>query len=216
MKVYYCEQRSPEWFALKAGKVGASEISDVLSRDKSGKGEGSMRRNLKAKVVCEILTGLPQGNSFQSKGMEGGIENEPFARSAYEVTKEVTVDQVGFVVHDRIDRFGASPDGLVLGPDEKPAGVLEIKCPYAATHIAWLLAGVAPTEHQPQMLAEMACTGLPWADFVSYCPQLPPNLQLFVVRFPRDEARIKEQEAQVKVFLEEADELVERLRLKAA
>jgi hypothetical protein len=216
LNIVECVQKSPEWFAAKVGKVGASEISDVLSRDRSGKGEGAMRRNLKAKVVCEILTGLPQGSGFQSKGMEDGIENEPFACSAYEVSKEVMVDKVGFVLHPTIPRFGASPDGLVLGADGKPAGVLEIKCGYPTTHIAWLRAGVVPTEHQPQMLAEMSCTELPWTDFVSYCPALPTNLQLFVVRFLRDEARIKEMEAQIRVFFSEVDEMVAELLERAA
>jgi len=212
MKIIECEQGTPEWTAARCGKVTASNIADVLSRDRSGKGEGAMRRNYKARLVCEILTGISQEGTYSNKAMADGIENEPFARSAYEVKHEVMVDRVGFIVHPTIDRFGASPDGLV---DPTRKGVLEVKCPFAATHIAWLLAGVAPTEHQPQMLAEMACTELPWVDFVSYCPALPPNLQLFTVRFNRDEKRIKDMEAEVRVFLGEVDELVANLRERA-
>lgn len=211
MRIIDCVQGTPEWSAARCGKVTASNISDVLSRDRSGKGEGAMRRNYKARLVCEILTGVSQESSFTNKALADGIENEPFARSAYEVAKDVMIDTVGFVVHPVMERFGASPDGLI-GSD----GVVEIKCGYPATHINWLLAGVVPTEHQPQMLAEMACTGLPWVDFVSYCAALPPNLQLFTVRFPRDDKRIREMEAEVKVFLDEVDELVERLRKVAA
>lgn len=216
MKIIDCEQGTPEWTAARCARVTASNIADVLSRDRSGKGDGAMRRNYKARLVCETLTGVSQESSFQSKAMADGIENEPFARSAYEVAKEATVDRVGFVEHPHIPRFGASPDGLILTPDAKPGGVLEVKCPFPATHIAWLLAGVAPTEHQPQMLAEMACTELAWVDFVSYCPALPPKLQLFTVRFPRDDKRIKEMEAEVRVFLSEVDDLVERLQKVAA
>lgn len=212
MRIIECEQGTDAWKAARCAKVTASNISDVLSRDRSGKAEGTTRRNYKARLVCETLTGISQEGSFSNKAMADGIENEPFGRSAYEVAHEVMVDRVGFIVHPLIDRFGASPDGLV---DPARRGVLEVKCPIPATHIAWLLAGVAPTEHQPQMIAEMACTELPWVDFVSYCPALPPNLQLFTVRFPRDEARIKAMEAEVRVFLTEVDDLVAKLRERA-
>lgn len=211
MNIIDVEQGSPEWKLARAMCVTASNIADVLSRDRSGNGEGAMRRNYKARLVCETLTGQPQEDGFQSKAMTEGIENEPFARAAYEVHRDVMVDRVGLVVHPRIPRFRGSPDGLIA-----PDGSMQIKCPYPATHIAWLEAGVVPVEHQPQMLAELAVTELAWADFVSYCPALPQNLQLFVVRFMRDEKRIAEIEAEVKVFLDEVDAKVEALRKRAA
>jgi hypothetical protein len=62
----------------------------------------------------------------------------------------------------------------------------------------------------------MACTERSWVDFVSYCPAFPPHLQLYVVRFPRDEKRIVEITAEVNVFLKEADEIIERLNKRAA
>ncbi|MET4846376.1 hypothetical protein ABIF62_006871 [Bradyrhizobium japonicum] len=47
-----------------------------------------------------------------------------------EFYQRVTVEQVAFVSHPKIDQAGASPDGLV-GAD----GLVEIKCPNTATHL---------------------------------------------------------------------------------
>ena len=199
----HCEQRSAEWYALRAGKVTASRITDVLATVKNG--EAAARRNYRAQLVCEILTGLP-GENYVSKEMQWGIDTEPFARAAYELQYDVTVDQVGFATHPEIERCGASPDGLV-GAE----GLVEIKCPATSTHLEYLLSGTVPLDYQPQMLTAMACTGRKWCDFVSYDPRLPQHLQLFVRRFYRDEERIAEIEARVRQFLAEVDEVLRRL-----
>ena len=211
MKILDFPQGSAEWAQARAGRVTASRIDAVLSRARDRKSEGATRRNYKAQVISEILTGRPQENGYTNKAIEDGIENEPLGRAAYELRQGFFVDQVGFVVHPTIERAGASPDGLA-GSD----GLVQIKCPYAATHIGYMLAGEVPAEYQPQMLWEMACTGRAWCDFVSYYRELPPHLQLFVVRFPRDDKRITEITAEVNVFLNEVDEIIERLNRKAA
>lgn len=207
MRVLDFPQGSAEWLQARANKVTASRIPDVLSRDRTGKKEGSMRRNYRAQLVCESMTGRPADETgFKSKAMEAGSEREPFAAAAYEILTGGFVDQVGFVLHPTIDRAGASPDRLV-GSD----GLLEIKCPYPATHLDYLFGGVAPAEYQPQMLWEMACTGRAWCDFVSYNPDFLPQHQLFVIRFPRDDQRIREITAEVTVFLSEVDAMVAKL-----
>lgn len=194
----------------RAGRVTASRVDAVLSRARDGKSEGATRRNYKAQIISEILTGRTQENGYSNKAMEDGLEFEPLARSAYEVRNGVLVDLVGFVVHPSIERAGASPDGLV-----NQRGLVQFKCPYPATHITYMLAGIVPTEYEPQMIWEMACTERDWCDFVSYCPAFPPNLQLFVVRFDRDEQRVSKITAEVNVFLREVDEIIERLTRKA-
>lgn len=196
-------QGSPEWLQSRAGKVTASRIEDVLAKIKSG--EAAARRDYRAQIVAEILTGRPQEDGYQSAEMLWGIENEELARSAYEVKTGVMVDQVGFIVHPRIERAGASPDGIAgkVG--------LEIKCPKTATHLQYLLDGTVPAKYQPQMLWQMACGGFEAVDFVSYDPRLPEDMQLMVVRFPRDDARIADMEAEVVRFLAEVDDTVAKL-----
>lgn len=207
MKILDFPQGSEEWLASRAGKVTASRIADVLAKIKTG--EAAARRDYKAQIVAEILTGKPQGDDFTNAAMQWGTEQEPFARSAYEVAKDVMVDTVGLVLHPTIERAAASPDGIVGD------GLLEVKCPKTATHLQYLLAGTAPVQYQPQMLWQMACTDKAWCDFVSFDPRLPDELQLFVVRFERNDERVKEMEAEVKTFLCEVDEIINKLK-KAA
>lgn len=211
MKVLDFPQGTAEWALARAGRVTASCVDKVLSRARDGKTEGATRRNYRAQIIAEILTGLPQESGFTNKAIEDGLEREPLACGKYEVQTGVDVDKVGFVLHPTIERAGCSPDGLV-GPN----GLVQFKCPFPATHIGYLLAGEVPTGYQPQMLWEMACTERDWCDFVSYCPALGPDLALYVKRFPRDETRIQKITAEVNVFLNEVDETIAALKRKSA
>lgn len=241
MKVIECAQGTPEWLAARAGKVTASKVADILAKGKNG-GESASRRDYRMQLVCETLTGQPQELGFVSAEMRWGTEQEPFARAAYEVRTSRMVDQLGLVIHPAIDLGAASPDGITLDPQVEAAllegltedecekmraiwmkkgmapceGLVEIKCPKTATHVGYLRAGVVPTDYQPQMLWQMACTGAQWCDFVSFDPRLPEGLQLFVIRFSRDEARVAAIEAEVKAFLSEVAKEVEELRGLAA
>jgi putative phage-type endonuclease len=208
MKVIDFPQGSQEWLSARAGKVTASRICDVMAKIKSG--EAAARRDYRAQIIAEILTGRPQEDGFINDEMRWGNEQEPFARAAYEVSAGVLVDKVGLVLHPRIDRAAASPDGLAGD------GLVEIKCPKTATHLQYLLAGEVPSKYQPQMLWQMACTERDWCDFVSFDPRLPQTLQLFHVRFRRDESRIKDMEAEVIAFLAEVDATLDRLVRRAA
>ena len=198
-------QWSEEWFNARRGFVGASVIADVMAKGKNG-AEAITRRNLKARIVAERLTGQSP-ESFTSAAIQHGIEYEPIARALYEVSRSVDVEQVGFILHPEIKMTGASPDGLI---GEK--GLIEIKCPNTANHIDYLLGGVAPAEYHRQMLWQMECTGREWCDFVSFDPRMPENMQLFVVRFVRDDDRIKEMREGVIKFLEEVDEVLFKLQ----
>ena len=195
-------QGTPEWLAERAGRVTASMISNVLMKP-----ETAGYRDYLSQIVAEMLTGKPQGSDYTNAYMQYGTETEPLARSAYEVAFDSIVTEVGFCEHPTIKQSGASPDGLV-GHD----GLLEIKCPKVSTHLSYLLAGVAPAQYRNQMMWQMACTGRDWCDFASFRPDLPEHLQLFVVRFNRDPARIAELEAAVVAFLDAAVLMVDKLK----
>jgi hypothetical protein len=62
------------------------------------------------------------------------------------------------------------------------------------------------------MDAEIDVTGRKWCDFVSYCPDLPIELQLFVVMYERDNERIAEMQEAVVKFLAEVDGEVKWLK----
>lgn len=214
MKIIDFPQGSAEWKQAKAGRVGASNVSKVLSRARDRKSEGATRANYKARIIAEILSGRPQEDDFTSEDMEGGIENEPFGRCAYEVLTGQSVDTldpitgrpIGFVVHPRHERAGCSPDGLV---GEK--GMVQIKCPKPAVHIGYRLAGVVPMKYEPQLAWELETCEREWSDFVSYCPAFPAPVNLFVVRQMHNPARAREIAAEILQFNREVDEIIEKL-----
>jgi putative phage-type endonuclease len=186
-------QGSPEWKALRCGRVTASRVADVVARTKTG--YSASRANYLAQLIAERLTGTP-AESYTNAAMQHGTETEPEARCAYEFYQGAAVEQVAFVSHPKIDQAGASPDGLV-GDD----GLVEIKCPNTATHLETLLGQAVPAKYTDQMQFQMACTGRKWCDFVSYDPRMPEHMRLFVRRVQRDDARINHLETEIAGFL---------------
>jgi putative phage-type endonuclease len=191
-------QGSPEWIAIRLGRVTASRVADVVARTKSG--WGASRANYLAELIAERLTGTA-AETYVNGAMQWGIEKEPDARAAYEWLKQTPVQEVGFVLHPAIAMSGASPDGLI-GDD----GLVELKCPNTSTHIETLLGQKVPEKYITQMQWQMACSGKQWCDYVSYDPRLPEPMRLFVRRIPRDNARIAELEKDVVAFLQELDD----------
>jgi putative phage-type endonuclease len=200
------EQRSPEWYAARLGKVTASRVADIVARTKTG--YSTSRMNYMAELICERLTGM-QGASYSSAAMQWGVEVEPQARSAYEGATGSLVIELGFAPHNAILMAGASPDGLV-GDD----GLVEIKCPITATHIETLLGQSVPSRYNTQMQWQMACTGRKWCDFVSYDPRMPEKMQLFTKRVDRDDVAIAELEREVVNFLNELEAKIVQLKEK--
>ena len=198
-------QNEPEWIIARVGCITASHVADVMAKPKRGTGELARRSDYRTALIVECLTGRATEH-YVTPAMEHGLEFEPMAVAAYEMYAGVEAQDGGFWIHDTISRFAASPDRLI-GED----GLLEAKCPTTATHIEWMLAGVVPEEHQWQMLAQMACTGREWCDFVSYDDRLPPKMRLFLRRFLRDDERIALMEAEVLSFQEEILSTIARL-----
>jgi len=194
------QQGSIEWLQMRAGHVTAGRTEDVKAKIKSG--EAATRKKYKRKLVLERLIGQPILDGFISQPMQRGIELEPVARAAYEAKTGNLVDQMAFAFHPTIKWFGASPDGLV-GDD----GLVEIKCPNTETHFEYLEDGVPPAKYHDQMIAQCACTGRKWVDFISFDDRLPEHLQLFIVRFVPTQEQIDETEREVIKFLAEVDEL---------
>lgn len=206
MMEHLVEQRSQEWHTLRLGKVTASRVADVVAKTKSG--YGASRANYLAELVAERLTG-EKAEAYVNAAMQRGTDLESEARATYEFFTNADVVEVGFVEHPSIADTGASPDGLV-GAD----GVVELKVPNTATHIDTLLSGVVPGKYVTQIQWQLACTGRLWADFVSFDPRLPPSMQLFIKRVPRDEITIASLEIEVTNFLNELRLTVHRLRSK--
>lgn len=227
MRVIQCEQGSDVWLKAREGKQTASRMADVLNykmpsaaaakqaefalvRDAVAAGvkgdESEARANYRVELIAERLTGLAC-DFYVSPEMKWGTEQEPFARAAYEITTGNFLDQVGFVLHPTLDYLGASPDGIY-----GRHGGAEFKCPKSTTHLKWMMAGVVPEEHIPQMDAEMLCCEIDWIDFVSFDPRMiDENLKLFICRLRRDEARLAIMEEEAMKFESETVSQIARL-----
>jgi putative phage-type endonuclease len=199
-------QGSPEWIAARVGSLGASRLHEALARTKTG--YGASRANLLAELACERLTGVP-AEKYVNAAMQNGIALEPEARAAYAWYCDADVVEVGLIKHPTIANSHASPDGLV-GED----GLVEIKAPQPATHLATLLGEAIPRKYLLQMAWQMASSGRQWCDFVSWCPVFPEPMQLFVKRVHRDDALIETIERDVIEFLAEVDATVAELRAR--
>lgn len=196
------EQRSPEWFAQRAGKVTASSVYKVMAKTKTG--YSADRDNYQAQLVVERMTGKPT-KTYSNAAMEWGVEQEANARAAYEAQMGKLVEEVGFIPHPTIPMCGASPDGVVGD------GLIEIKCPETATMIELQLNQKIPDKYMKQMQLQMRCADKQWCHFVVYDPRMPERLQLLIIHVDRDDKLIGEMEAEIIKFLAEVDEKVKKL-----
>ncbi len=200
------EQRTDEWFQQRLGKVTASNLHKVLAKTKTG--YGADRGHYMTQLVLERITGN-RADGYTSAAIQWGIEQEQFARAAYEAYRGVLVEEVGFITHPNIAMAGASPDGLVEG------GMVEIKCPESKTFLEVMLSNnPVESKYFAQMQWQMRCADRPWCDYVVFDPRFPPKAQLFIVRVNRDDRWIEEAETEVKKFLAEVEEKVQALKQK--
>ncbi len=197
MKVYDCQQGSPEWYAARLGKVTASCFGKAIAG-----GQGKTRKAYMIQLIAERMTGEPQ-EGYSNATMARGSEIEPFAREYYELLNDVPVRQVGFVERD--EDVGASPDGLVGS-----GGSAEFKCPNSPTHIETILADRVPASHKPQLQGQLWICEREWVDFVSYDPRVSKK-PYFCVRVYRDEPYITELSIKITMFITDMKAILEKL-----
>ena len=200
-------QGSDAWFLMKLGKISGSRISDVLTEGRSGN-ESLTKKKYKNELIRERLTGkrIP---SYKTPLMARGIELEPLARAFYEHTYQLMVDQVPFVDHPTIAMAGCSPDGLV-GTD----GLLEIKCPSPENHLGHLLEnGQALIKtYYDQVQWQLVVTQRAWCDLISFDPEMPDHLKMFVVRILVDQDWKQKAEAAVIALNAEIETILTNLK----
>ncbi len=123
-------------------------------------------------LAAERLAGFTEDTPMTAD-MWRGVEQEKYARDHYSGHYQQAVE-CGFMRRDEDGwTLGLSPDGLVADD-----GGLELKCPRAATHVAWTIADKVPAQHMAQVQAALLVSGRAWWDFASFVGGLP----LFVKR----------------------------------
>lgn len=201
-------QGSPEWMALRVGKIGGSRINDLLTEGRGG-AESLTKRKYKNELIRERLTGRKL-DTYKTPAMQRGIDLEPMARAWYEVKYNTFVDQVAIVLHPFIDGGQCSPDGIV----EATNSLIEIKIPNPENHLDNILTGGKQLEqYYDQVQWQLAC--MPekeFCDLVSYDPEMPDHLQGFVKRIYRDDEYIQTMQNAVIAFLSEIETIVNNLK----
>lgn len=159
------EQRTPEWFKLRLGKVTASQLHAWLAVSKAKGKEG---KPLKARLDYEkeLLFERKFNTSFErfvTDAMQDGIDYEAFARQEYMRVTGNTVKECGAWYSDF---FVASPDGDVEDAQVSEPGLLEIKIVKDNTFSDILTDGV-PDKWMKQVQGQMWASGRKWTDFVA-------------------------------------------------
>lgn len=185
MKIYDCVQGSQEWFDLRLGRPTASEFHRIITAvkaDLSAQADGYVDQLIGEKLAIHYPE---RAESYTSRAMDWGQQTEEEARRWYAMETGLEVIRVGFITTDD-GRFGASPDGIIVDKDA-PIGGLELKCPEPETQVRRLREQKLPNESKAQVHGGLAVSGLPFWDYLSYCPGLPP----FMIRVTPDEYSVK-------------------------
>ncbi len=198
-KFHSVDQNTEEWHELRRGKPTSSNFATILAN--APKAFGNPAIQYAQRVAIEGKTNVTI-ETFQNDWMEKGLELEQDAREAYQMATFTDVLPGGFA---ELDRFGSSSDGLV-GP-----GMIEIKCPKYSTHFDSLVKGGYDSKYQWQMRGQMWVYDKPWVDFVSYCPDLPQNKQLYIFRVERDKAEEDHMIARLNQFVSQVDTFIQIL-----
>lgn len=173
MKVLNCIQGSPEWWSAREGIPTCSNFHRIITpkTQQLAGGAEDYIHELIGQKICHTPPFFTENP--MNAAMRHGIDTEPHARRFYEMDRNATVSQVGFLLSD-CGRYGGSPDGLV-GDD----GGLELKCPAIKTHVRYLLEKKLPDEYAAQVHGLLLVSGRPWWDFMSYAG---PGVEPFLIR----------------------------------
>jgi putative phage-type endonuclease len=144
MKIYKSiEQGSPEWHALRLGKVTGTRLKELMGKD---------NLSLVDELIAEMISGQTE-DVFINFAMQRGTDLEPIARKAYEEYSECKVEEIGFIQSDKYEWFGMSPDGLIMEGAGKYLKAIEIKCPSTKKHVQYIRQGTLPAEYKYQVYA---------------------------------------------------------------
>ena len=205
MLVYNFEQRTPEWYKVREGKITASNILSILGKESLAKTQQAID-NMAMELAIESVHGMIE-DTCTSFDMQRGIDLEQFA---YEhLSEQLQLDfleltKVGFIEHS--EHIGSSPDGYIKG-----VLVAEIKAPTAKNFFKLTLTNEVDEKHIAQMQHQMFCAEVDKAIYYPFCIH---NSRPFSYRkdFNRDEAMIKLIKERCDIVTEKKLQYIETLK----
>jgi putative phage-type endonuclease len=138
------EQRTPEWFEQRNGRVTASSVGAIM-----GLAPYQSRKDVLRRMVREYH-GL-ESEFCGNAATEWGTFNEAGAIAEFEMETGLTVTNAPFVAFGH--KLGASPDGYVS--DGK---LIEVKCPFGLRNGGEFKSITEQMHYYAQMQMQMLCT----------------------------------------------------------
>ena len=208
--VLQAEQRTPEWFEARLGRVTGSMAANVWGRTKKGERLAGWT-NYQDQLLAERLTGKSAEDVFVTFDMQRGIDLEPLARRMLSNHIGEAIRETGFLMHNTL-AAGSSLDGDI---DDFNA-VVEIKCPKTTTHLRYLEAGALPDTYEGQCLHNLYVSGADRLIFASFDDRLPKHLQLFVKEVQAKHMPLEEYEQDLIAFVTQLEQRHDQLAELAA
>lgn len=195
---------TPEQIRRRIGYFTASRANDAFAVLKTGRPSEARTKymmELVAERMCDVAA-----ERYVTDAMQFGTEFEDAAKTEFEVETGELILPADFIEHPSIEWLGATPDGF-LNDD----ACIEFKVPSSTTYASWLAAGVVPEQHKNQMLVQLACTGRSRCQFVAFNPRVVRGPRLFMRWFCPDQDEIMQAEHKAAQFLQEVEELFEKV-----
>jgi len=165
MIIHNMPQRSEEWYAVRRGKLTASNAQAIGNQEKG-------LETLCLECVADILTSGQGKENYDNADMERGRELEEKAKQLYSFMYDYPITEVGFIENDEYS--GCSPDGLI-----HEDGMIEVKCPNNKVYTELLIHKKLDTKYIWQCQMQLLCTDRIWCDLVFYNRNFEKPLLVF-------------------------------------
>ena len=202
------EQRSPEWYKIREGKITASPILNILGKDTLQTTKDAIE-NLAMVLAIESVHGMIE-NDYVSFDMQRGIDLEPFAFNRLEsILNEsfISLEKVAFIEYS--EHIGASPDGYVIGK-----AIAEIKCPTAENLFKLQLTDKISPKYIAQMQHQMLCSETEKGYFFSFAIHKGRE-HYYLKEIERDEDTINLIKKRSEIVIEKKLNYIEKLKTQA-
>jgi len=158
------EQGSPEWYALRMGRVTGTSASELIVNGKGADGLGVGAWSLIYQLSGELITGESASPQLDTYWTERGKQLEHEAIEAYMEHTFRQASRIGFISWG--DYAGCSPD---FGVDETTGG--EVKCLSAKEHIRYAHTREIEKKYMAQVQWCLFVTGFQLWHYVHYHPK---------------------------------------------
>lgn len=163
MRFIPIQQKSTEWFELRAGKITGTRFGKVIS---------GRENELPYTLVAETVTGEGEieEEGYVSAEMQYGLDNEEYAIDIYEAETKIKVIRGGVILSDYSEISMASPDGH-NADNPKHIIVQEVKCTMKrSVQVKRFLKKSVDSTYKPQCINYFTQSDdIKEVHFISYC-----------------------------------------------